>query len=183
MADSVWSNTLEHFRERVATLEPVPAGVTIAAISAALALALLSKVLQVTRKRKDFAGDAELIASLMDDTRKTSDALSRLADDDVAVYHEYLECLRSKQPAGGAIRRTIEVPLDVARTASHGIALCDKASGHVHKVVAPDLGIAAGLLAGVVRSTLVTVNANIGQLPANDPYREQASAEAHRLAI
>ena len=183
MPNSVWSNTLEQFRDRLASLEPVPAGVTTAAISATLALALLSKVLQVTRKRKDFAGDSDLISSLMNDTQKTSEALSYLADEDVAAYHEYLECLRTKQPTGDAIRKTIEVPLDVAYIASRGIALCEKAAGHVHAVVAPDLGIAAGLLAGVVRSTLVTVNSNIKQLSEDDPYRKEASAEAHRLAI
>jgi formiminotetrahydrofolate cyclodeaminase len=157
--------------------------VTVAAVSATLALALLSKVLQVTRNRKDFVGDPGLVDALLDDARNTSQTLSHLADDDVAAYHEYLDCLRRKQPTGAAIRRTIDVPLNVARTASAGIALCEKASGHVHKVVAPDLGIAAGLLAGAVRSTLVTVNANLQQLPQDDPYRLEVAAEANRLAI
>jgi formiminotetrahydrofolate cyclodeaminase len=108
--------------------------------------------------------------------------LSRLADDDVEAFQQYLDCVRSKQPTGSALRKTIKVPLDVARTACAGITLCEKSAGHVHQVVAPDLGIASALLAGAVRCALVTVNSNIGQLPADDPYRNEVTAEALLLA-
>jgi len=180
--DSIWTATLAAFRDRVASHEPVPAGVTAAAVSATLALALLSKVLQVTLRHKDFAGDPNLIGALLDDAQKTSVTLSNLADDDVAAFQQYLDCLRSKQPTGSALRKTIEVPLNVARTASVGITLCERSAGHVHEVVAPDLGIAFALLAAAVRSALVTVNSNIRQLPSGDPYRNDVAAEASRLA-
>jgi formiminotetrahydrofolate cyclodeaminase len=183
MSDSIWSATLQQFRDRVAGIEPVPAGVTTAAVSATLALALLSKVLQVTRKHKEFAGDPELIGALLDAVRNAARTLSQLADDDVAAFQEYLECLRRRQPTGEAIRKAIEVPLNVARVAASGIELCERARGHIHAVVAPDLGIAAGLLAGVVRSTLITVEANLQQLPEGDPFRIDAAAEAGRLAL
>jgi len=163
--------------------EPAPAGVTTAAVSAALALALLSKVLQVTAKHRDFTGDPELIGTLLHEARNISQTLCKLADDDVAAFEDYLHCLRRKQPSDTALRKTIEVPLHVARAATCGIALCEKASPHVHKVVAPDLGIAAGLLAGAVRSTLITVNSNLQQLPEDDPYRVEVAREASRLAI
>jgi len=161
MPTSIWTSTLEQFRDRVASRDPVPAGVTVAAVSATLALALLSKVLQVTRNRKDFAGDGDLLGALLEESQKTSEKLSRLADEDIAAFQEYLDCSRRKQPTDAALRKTIEVPLNVARTASFGITLCDQAAGHVHKVVAPDLGIASRLLAGAVRSTLITVKSNL----------------------
>ena len=79
--------------------------------------------------------------------------------------------------------KAINVPLEVARTANFGIELCEKARGHIHAVVAPDLGIAAGLLAGTVRSTLVTVSSNLQHLPESDPFRIEAAKEASRLSI
>jgi formiminotetrahydrofolate cyclodeaminase len=179
MPDTIWNDTLEAFRDRLASVEPVPAGVAVAAVNAALALALLSKVLEVTRKHKDFAGDPDLIAELLADSRHGFLTLSRLADDDVTAFREFMA--HTKRDA--AIRSSINVPLDVARTATFGIALCEKASGHVHPVVQPDLGVAAGLLAGVVRSTLITVNSNLQHLPENHPFRIEAEAEANRLAI
>ena len=106
MADSIWSATLEQFRDRVASIEPVPAGVTAVAVSATFALALLSKVLLVTRKHKDFTGDPKLIGALLDRAQETSQTLSQLADDDVAAFQEYLDCLRRKQPTGAALRKT-----------------------------------------------------------------------------
>jgi formiminotetrahydrofolate cyclodeaminase len=182
MPDSIWSGPLEQFRDRLASHEPVPAGVTAAAVSAVFALALLSKVLQVTLRHKDFTGDRALVSALLDDARNLREILDHLADDDVAAFQAYLECLRSKLPTDAALRKTIEVPLNVARSASLGMDLCETSAGHVHAVVAPDLGIAAALLAGTVRSTLITLTANLQQLPSADAYRNEVTAEALLLA-
>jgi formiminotetrahydrofolate cyclodeaminase len=182
MSDSIWDITLASFRDRMASHEPVPAGVTAAAVSATLALALLSKVLQVTLRHKNFTGDPEHVSALLEDGRNLSGILEQLADDDVAAFRDYLDCVRSKQPTGSALRKTIEVPLNVARAAFAGITLCEKSAGHVHQVVAPDLGVASALLAGAVQSTLVTLKSNLEQLPSGDPYRKEVNAEALRLA-
>jgi formiminotetrahydrofolate cyclodeaminase len=182
MSDSIWTATLEQFRDRMASHEPVPAGVTAAAVSATLALALLSKVLQVTLRHKEFTGDRELVSALLDDARNLFGILGHLADDDVAAFQQYLDCMRNKQPTGPALRKTIDVPLNVARSASLGIALCETSAGHVHAVVAPDLRIAAALLEGAVLSALVTLKSNVQQLPSGDPYRNEVTDEALRLA-
>jgi formiminotetrahydrofolate cyclodeaminase len=182
MSDSIWTAPLEQLRDRMASHEPVPAGVTAAAVSATLAVALLAKVLQVTLRHKDFSGDRELVGALLEDARSLFEILSQLADDDVAAFQEYLDCVRGKQPTGPALRKTIEVPLNVARSASLGIGLCETSAGHVHSVVAPDLRIAVALLEGAVRSALVTMKSNLQQLPSGDPYRTEVTAEALQLA-
>ena len=38
MADSIWTETLATFRDRIASLEPVPGGVSVAAVSATLGM-------------------------------------------------------------------------------------------------------------------------------------------------
>lgn len=182
MPDSIWTATLEQLRDRMASHEPVPAGVTAAAVSATLAVALLAKVLQVTLRHKEFKGDPKLIGALLEDARKTFMQLSGLADDDVAAFQEYLDCVRGKRPTGPALRKTIDVPLNVARSTSLGIALCEKSAGHVHAVVAPDLRIAVALLEGALRSVLVTLKSNLQQLPSGDPYRNEVAAEGLQLA-
>jgi formiminotetrahydrofolate cyclodeaminase len=181
MPDSIWTTTLEQFRDRMASHEPVPAGVTATAVSAVLALALLAKVLQVTLRHKDFTGDRELVSALLDDARNLFGILSGLADDDVAAFQDYLDCLRRHQPTGAALRKTIDVPLNVARSASLGVGLCETSAGHVHAVVAPDLRIATDLLEGAVRSALVTMKSNLQKLPSDDPYRNAVTAEAFQL--
>jgi formiminotetrahydrofolate cyclodeaminase len=182
MSDSIWTATLASFRDRVASAEPAPAGVSAAAVSATLGLGLLTKVLEIASKRKNFSGDRELVAALLDEARTSSQTLSQLADEDIAAFNQYLECLRRKQPTDAAIRKAIEVPLNVARTAASGLDLCEKATGMVHAFIAPDLGTASILLRGAVRAALLSVNLNAQQLREGDPYRKEVTAEALRLA-
>ena len=182
MRDSIWTATLASFRDRLASVEPVPAGVSTAAVSGTFGLGLLTKVLEIASKRKDFAGDRALVRTLLHDARGLSETLSRLADDDVAAFDEYLDCLRRKQPTDAALRRTIEVPLNVARTAASGLDLCAKAAGLAHAFVASDLGAASTLLAAAVGASLLSVHYNVQQLPEGDPYRGAVSSEISRLA-
>jgi formiminotetrahydrofolate cyclodeaminase len=182
MSDSIWTATLASFRDRVASAEPAPAGVSAAAVSATFGLGLLTKVLEIASKRKNFSGDRDLVAALLDEARTSSQTLSQLADEDIAAFNQYLECLRRRLPTDAAIRKAIEVPLNVARTAVSGLELCEKATGMVHAFIAPDLGTASILLRGAVRAALLSVNLNAQQLREGDPYRKEVIAEALRLA-
>jgi formiminotetrahydrofolate cyclodeaminase len=64
----------------------------------------------------------------------------------------------------------------VARAAAAGLALCILAKDLVHAFVAPDLGTAAALLSAAVRSTLLTVEFNLHQLPDDDPFAAEVAA-------
>jgi formiminotetrahydrofolate cyclodeaminase len=182
MSDSIWTASLAAFRDRVAGLEPVPAGVSAAAVSATLGLGLLMKVLEIAAKRKNFAGDRQLVESLLHDARNKSQLLVHLADDDIVAFHQYLDCLRRKESTEAAIRKAIAIPLTVARAAAAGIKLCDQATPLVHAFVAPDLATAAALLSAALRSTLRTVEFNVQQLPEADPYRLEVAAEMRQLS-
>ncbi len=162
MPDSIWDSTLAAFRDRLASVESVPAGASTAAVTGALGLGLLVKVLEIASRR-----GAE-VAPLLARARELSGKLSQLADDDIAAYRQ-----RS--------RAMIEVPLKIARGAAAGFALCEEARGLVHKAIAPDLITAATLLDAVVQSTVLTVESNLEQLPSGDPYREEVTAEARLL--
>jgi methenyltetrahydrofolate cyclohydrolase len=179
--DSIWTATLASFRDRVASLEPVPAGVSAAAVTATLGLGLLTKVLEIASKRKDFSGDRELVATLLHEARNQSQVLVQMADEDIARFRQYLDAVRQKVSTGAALRKTIEVPLTVARASASGVALCEKSTGLVHAFVAPDLATARTLLVAAAESTLFTIRANLEQLPSGDPYREEVAREARAL--
>lgn len=181
MPDSIWTGTLADFRDHLASVDPVPAGVTSVAVTASLGFALLEKVLAIAMKRKDFAGDRDLVQWAIAEARDRSHTLSRLADDDIAAFREYLRCLREKKDTRDAIRRTIEAPLEIAREAASGVALSQKTEQFVHAFVKPDFGIARALLAGAVNATVFILEANLEQLPSGDPYREKVTAEARQL--
>ena len=181
MSDSIWTSALATFRDRMASLDPVPAGVSAAAVSATFGLGLLIKVLEIASKRKDFSGDRALVAELIHAARNKSQTLAHLADEDIAAFRQYLDCLREKKPMDGAIRKAIEVPLGVARTAEQGLPLCEKARSLIHAFVAADLGAAVALLTGAIRASLGSVEFNLQQLPEADPYRVEVTAEVRRL--
>jgi formiminotetrahydrofolate cyclodeaminase len=89
--------------------------------------------------------------------------------------------LRDKKPLDGAIRKAIEIPLEVARTAEQGLPLCEKARSLIHAFVEADLGAAVALLTGAIRASLGSVEFNLQQLPEDDPYRLEVAAEVRRL--
>jgi formiminotetrahydrofolate cyclodeaminase len=164
MPDSVWDSTLAQFRDRLAGVESVPAGVSTAAVSAAFALSLLEKVLAIAARRKSFSGDRALVESLIAQAREQALQLSRLADRDIVAYRE-----RS--------REMFTVPMDVAGAAVEGLELCDQAKPLVHALLAPDVKTAAALLTAAVQSTLLTADFNLRQLPEDDPYREELTGQ------
>lgn len=178
---SIWTGGLATFRDRIAGLDPVPAGVSAAAVSATFGLGLLTKVLAIASKRKDFAGDRALVDKLIHEANNKSQVLAQLADSDIAAFRQYLDCVRRKESTDAAIRRAIEIPLQVARTAEASLPLCEQAGSLIHAFVAADLGAAVALLTGAIRASLGSVEFNLQQLPEDDPYRVEVAAELKRL--
>jgi formiminotetrahydrofolate cyclodeaminase len=179
MADSIWKSTLEEFRDQLAGRDPVPAGVSVAAVTASLGLSLLMKVLEITRKRKDFAGDPAMIEEMLASARAESRELERYADEDIVAFAEYIASRRTSSHAA-ALRKAIETPLAAARSAASGLKLCAAAAAITPASIAPDLGTAALLLAGSVRAMLLSVESNA--LHSTDSeLRDQVAREVEIL--
>lgn len=183
----VWESTLENFRTAAAGSGPMPAGVAISAASASFALGLLAKVLKVTSRRKDFAGDALKVEKLADSAKVASKRMLQYAEEDMAAFNAYMASARlpratdqeredRKQAIDAAVRLALETPMAAARAAASGINLCVDAAELVHTHVVADLGAAATLLSGALRVFLLCADSNMHQL-APDPsaYRSLMS--------
>lgn len=167
-ANGIWDATLEGFRESVADAEPVPAGVSVAAVSATLGVSLLQKVLAMVAKRKSFTGDRGHVASLREAAGNISERLAQCANEDIGAYRAYAEARSLKAgdvEMARTLRDVVDVPLRAARSALTGLDLCADAAGIVRGAVAADLATAAILLAGAVRAMLLSAEVNLGQLP------------------
>src|SRR5437762_9242289 len=127
-ADGIWGTTLESFRESVASAVPVPAGVSVAAVSAALGVSLLRKVLEIVAKRKNFQGDRGELSALLEAARTESERLARCADEDIAAYRAYITARRLKT-ADAVGASVIETSVRGARSALAGLDLCAAAAG------------------------------------------------------
>jgi len=179
MPDSIWKSTLEEFRDQLAGRDPVPAGVSVAAVSASLGLSLLMKVLEITRRRKDFDGDPAKIEKMLDSARAESRELERYADEDIAAFAEYMAS-RGTPNQALALRKAIETPLAAARAAASGLKLCADAVVITPASIAPDLGTAAVLLAGSVRAMLLSVESNALRLTEPE-FQENIAREVESL--
>jgi formiminotetrahydrofolate cyclodeaminase len=173
MPESVWKSTLEDFRDRLAGRESVPAGVSVAAVSASLGLSLLIKVIEIVRKRKDFAGDPAKIEALLAQARAESAKLDRAADEDIVAFAEYMAS-RGTPGEAVALQKAIQTPLGAARAAAAGLQLCSEAIAMTPASIAPDLGTAALILAGSVRSMLLSVESNSLRLTDRESRAEVA---------
>lgn len=172
MSASIWSGTLAEFRDKVGGTDPVPAGVSISAVTASLALALIAKVLQIKRAR----------TTLLAAVQRESTQLAQLADEDIRAFERYMDCVRGKQPRDGAMREAIRIPMDAARSALHGIELCREATALFSTgLTAADLGTAASLLRGAAQAMLLSAEANLAYLPPGDPFRAETAGEVTTL--
>ena len=161
----------------------MPAGVSVAAVSATLGVSLLQKVLEIVAKRKSFAGDPGELSSVRQAAKNEAERLARCADEDIAAYRAYLAARRLKtgDAEASSLRAVIETPLQAARSALSGLDLCAAAAGMVKGAVAADLGTAAILLAGAVRALLLSVDVNLRQLPDREVMVECREIEAQTL--
>jgi len=168
----VSDSTLENFRIAAASHQSAPAGVAISAVSASFALGLLSKVVTIASRRKDFAGNTSKAEKLAEAARSQSKRMLQYAEEDVAAFSAYMASARLPQATArerddrqrvlnAAIRKAIETPMEAARTAASGIQLCADAAGTVHALMAADLGTAAALLSSALRVFLMCADSNL----------------------
>jgi formiminotetrahydrofolate cyclodeaminase len=157
MSGSIWDGTLASFRDQVGSGQPMPAGVSVAAVTASFGLGLLIKVLTISHQRSD----------LVEAARRESDRLARAAEEDIIAFNR-------REKAG-----MIEVPMNAARAAAAGLDLCAEVADVIRGHIAADLGVAAILLSGAVRAMLLCVDFN--KAPAS-PERTELEQRAMRQA-
>jgi formiminotetrahydrofolate cyclodeaminase len=182
---SIRTTTVEDFCAQIGGSKPVPAGVSISAVSAAMALSLLAKVLDITARRKDFRGDRSRIDALIAASRVESAGLTELADADVRAFDDYLACVRSpgKTGAADAMCKCVEVPLEGARAALRGMDLCAEGVAMVHGLTAADLAMAATMLHAALRAMLISVDFNLRLLDSATESFDRMKTERRELEL
>lgn len=186
--------TIEDFRRAAAGPQPMPAGVAIAAVSAAFALGLVAKMLAVSARRGPPADDAARVRaeSLAAAAQSSSQCMLQLAGEDIAAFEGYLAARRlprstesesqaRQQSIDCAVRRAIDLPLAAAREAAAGVQLCSEVFGLAPPALVADLGVAASLLAGALRAFLLCAQSNVDQLASDAAiHRDRLTAETQR---
>src|SRR5437764_5205998 len=94
MSDTLWSQSLAACRDVVASDAPTPGGGSVAMVSASLGLGLVIMALEITHRKQEPGPAADELARHLTTAREQLAALSRHADEDVAVFNAYMSALR-----------------------------------------------------------------------------------------
>ncbi|GGR15017.1 cyclodeaminase/cyclohydrolase family protein [Deinococcus ruber] len=187
-APSLWDVSARELLTRTASADPTPGGGSVAAISGAFGLALVTMALAVSLKGKSASDDLKTLH------HEAGELLNRLLphpDADVTAFQGYMDALALPKSDEGqratrrsamqsAARSATEAPLSAARDLLAGLELAQRAAVLSHKNVVSDVGAGAALLAGALHAELLTVDINLSSLPAEE--RSAAYTERTHLA-
>ena len=162
------AQSVDAFLAALASGKPIPGGGAAAALSGALAAALVAMVGRVTAARDaSVEAAANAIVTEADDLAAR---LARLVTEDMDAYRSVVEARRS---GGGpamerALVRATEVPMALARRSRDVLALDETLAPVARKSALSDLAVAATLAWGALESGALTARANLADLPDAD---------------
>ncbi len=177
----VESEGLEAFLARLASASPTPGGGAAAALTGALAAALVAMVSRVTARR-DPTPDVTEAAAAADEL---CHRVTRLATDDAEAYERVLEARRlpleaRKDGVRSALTHATEVPLELVRCSRELLALCEIVAPHARASALGDLAVAVSLAWAALESGAGTARVNLKEL--EDPQFVTATGgELNRL--
>lgn len=167
---SVWA-----FLDALASGEPTPGGGGAAAVSGAMAAALISMVCNLTLGRQRYANVADEMQTVLDRSEALRAELQELAEEDVAVFTRLSAAYKlprvidadaaiRRDAIQAALKRATDVPLRTARAAAAVLPLCPTVAERGNQAAVSDVGVAVLLAQAAVRSALLNVDINLRTL-------------------
>ncbi len=183
---SVWA-----FLDALASGAPTPGGGGAAAVSGAMAAALISMVCNLTLGRQRYADVADEMQAVLDRAEALRAELQQLAEEDVVVFTRLSAAYKlprvtdadtaiRRDAIQAALKRATDVPLRTAHAAAAVLPLCPTVAERGNQAAVSDVGVAVLLAHAAVRSALLNVDINLRTL--KDPtYIQQVRAGVDQL--
>ena len=152
------------FLEALAQARPDPGGGAAAAHSAALGLALLTKVVKLEHRRQEPGGNPGIPwGHLLARVRLAAAALLRLQDEDVRAYVKLTQARSSGDPTemAAALDEAVACPLRIMQQAQEGLAMMAQAGAGCALHLVADLLVACELLGAGWRGAHHIARANL----------------------
>lgn len=153
---------LETFLDALASANPIPGGGSAAALSGAIAAALVGMVCRVTHKSQHEVEDDELggVAHRADEIRRE---LMTLIELDGGAYRRVMDAMKSKQPQAiqPALVYATETPLRTAALCGETLTLAATIANKIRKSTRSDLSVGALIAQGALRGAIVTAETNL----------------------
>lgn len=159
---SLWTSTLEAFRNQVAANVPVPSGGATACVCASLGLALLLMALRNTHEKEPSPERQATLAEI--------EALARVmaehADNDVRTFQAYVSEVADGS-SDHSLKATLEVALAAiagARSCLAGLEMAERGMSQVLSYLRSDVIAAALIMHASLSALLINAKQDAGQL-------------------
>jgi len=148
--------SLERYTKDLADMLPAPGGGSAAALSAALGVSLVSMVVNFTLGKPRYAKYEARLKKTLASSEELRKRFLKLVDADVSAY-------KSKD-----LKRSLQVPLEVAELSLRAIALCPPLIKQGNVNLISDVAVAAVLLEAAYTSAVFNVDINLKYLADKD---------------
>lgn len=183
MSEQLLDLPLGSFLDRLASAAPAPGGGSAAALTGAMAAALISMVCNLTIGKRQYAEFEEEAKVLRERAETLRAELQTLAQTDVEAFNRLSVAYKLPRTtdADAATRRAAiqratrlatEVPLRTARTVADLLPLCVPLARSGNRLLASDIGVAVLLIQSAVPAALLNVEINLGGLEDQQFVRE-----------
>ncbi|MFH1995717.1 MAG: cyclodeaminase/cyclohydrolase family protein [Candidatus Omnitrophota bacterium] len=147
----------------LAAKKPAPGGGSAAALTGALGAGLLSMVANYTVGKEKYRHVEDDVRKALDESERLREELSRLVDEDVAVYKIFSEAYKTKdaEKIEEASIGAAGVPLGICMCCNEGMRIAAGLvdTGNVNLI--SDIGVAAELFAAAYESAKMNVDINL----------------------
>jgi formiminotetrahydrofolate cyclodeaminase len=185
------SLTIDEFLAQLGSSDPTPGGGALAALSGAMAAAMLAMVCNLTIGRPRFADVESEVKDLLANCVDLQQQLLNLADADAEAYLAVRDAYRLKREtdAEQAARTTAieasmhgatEVPVDSARTAALVLDLAAIAARITNPVALGDVAVATHLALGAARGAADQARMNLSTMK-DELFVARTGAEIDRI--
>jgi formiminotetrahydrofolate cyclodeaminase len=168
----VLEQTVGVFLNELASGAPTPGGGSAAALSGAMAAALISMVCNLTIGKKQYAEFETEARSIHSSAETLRGTLQILAQDDIAAFNRLMAAYRLPRmtDADAALRKTAiqnatklatDVPLRTARSIADLLPLCAPLARNGNRTAVSDVGAAILLIQAAIPMALLNVETNL----------------------
>jgi methenyltetrahydrofolate cyclohydrolase len=193
MSEPIFEQTVESFLDRLASESATPGGGSAAALTGAMAAALVSMVCNLTIGKKQYEDVQREMQSVRERAENLRADLQRLAQLDVEVFGRLMvayklprttdaDAASRKAAIQRLTREATEAPLQAARAAVEVLPLCATAARYGSRSAVSDAGVGALLAQSAVRGAVLNVEINLAAI--DDPqYVREVRARVEDLVI
>lgn len=191
MPDPFLDRSVIQFLDELASSAPVPGGGSTAALTGALAAALVSMVGNLTVGKKRYASVEEEVKALLHRSESLRQRLAKLLESDTQVYGSLSKAYKlprnteeRKAARTAAIQTALKeaeaVPMQIAEACVEVLDLCAPMAEKGSRLAVSDAGVAALLAEAGLRSAALNVLINLAYIRDEDFVRqEQAKLDGH----